>query len=104
MDDETLHKFNWDETYGTENTIRIFLTKFEFANAKLEELEKWKSNHMYEVVSNEGQDCISLRWTNATKFDNDKLKTESWLVDKGFQEKHDFPYKDSSPCKKECWV
>ena len=48
-------------TYGTENTIRTFLTKFEFANAKLEELEKWKSNYMYEAVSNEGQDCISLR-------------------------------------------
>lgn len=32
------------------------IDKFELLNAKLEELEKWMSNHVYEVVS------ISLNW------------------------------------------
>ena len=47
--------------------------KFELANAKLEELEKFKSNHVLEVANNEDPYRISLKWVNTTKFVNGKL-------------------------------
>lgn len=75
--------------------------KFEFANAKLEELEKFKSNHVLEVANNEDPYCISLKWVNTTKFVNGKLTVTSRLVAKSFQEKQDLPQTDSSTCTKE---
>ena len=56
-----------------------------------------------EVVSNEDKGCISLMWVNATKFIScrPKIKSKFRFVIKGFQEKHDLVYKDSSTCKKE---
>ena len=75
--------------------------KFELANAKLEELEKLKSNHVFEVVNNEDPYCISLKWVNTTKFVSGKLKVTSRLVAKGFQEKLDLPQTDSPTFTKE---
>ena len=37
-------------------------------------IKKWKFNNVYEIITNEGQDCISLRWVNTAKFLNGKLK------------------------------
>lgn len=61
---QRLYSINWDEVQTCEEqhheNISVNISdendKFELANAKLEELERWNSNHIYEVVSNEGQD------------------------------------------------
>lgn len=69
LDDETAHSINWDEVETKDEqhhenilvNVSDEIDKFELANIKLEKLEIWKSNHVYEAGSNENQDCISLR-------------------------------------------
>lgn len=42
---------------------------------------------MYEVVTNEGPNCLFFEWLNTAKLLNDKLNVKSRLVAKSFQEK-----------------
>ena len=69
--------------------------------AKVEELNKWKQNNVYETVKFSGQSCVSVRWVTTTKFVNGKRKVKSRLVARGFEEKDDDFLSDSPTCAKE---
>lgn len=77
------------------------LSNFDFSTAKLEELQKWKSHNAYEIVDNENQEFITLRWVNTEKYINGKLKLKSRLVARGFQEDTSNILSDSPTCSKE---
>ena len=69
--------------------------------AKVEELNKWKQNNVYETVKFSGQSCVSVRWVTTTKFVNGKRKVKSRFVARGFEEKDDDFLSDSPTCAKE---
>ena len=77
------------------------LSNFDFSTAKLEELQKWKGHNAYEIVDNENQEFITLRWVNTEKYINGKLTLKSRLVARGFQEDTSNILSDSPTCSKE---
>ena len=76
--------------------------KFFFENAKKEEHESWKKNHLYTKTEDKGQSCFSTRWVCTLKETKDEVKTKARLVERGFEEigKNDIP-KDSPTCANE---
>ena len=62
-------------------------------NAKKEELESWKKNHVYTEIEDNGQHCVSTRWVCILKETKDEVKTKDRLVVRGFEEigKDDIP-------------
>ena len=73
----------------------------DLAQAKFEELQKWKENNVYETVPYRGQKLISVKWVNTSKFVNGERRIKSRLVARGFQEKQDDILTDSPTCAKE---
>ena len=69
--------------------------------AKLEELEKWEQNNVYEEVEFKDQSCITVRWVNTIKFVNGKRKVKCRLVARGFEENQKDLLTDSPTCSKE---
>ena len=63
----------------------------EVVQAKIDELNKWKSYEAYEEVEDEGQEAIDTRWTVTRKEAHDGLKTnvKAWLCAIGFKENVD---------------
>ena len=71
------------------------------AEAKLTELATWKSEGVYDEVSDEGQSCISVRWViNEKEGPNKETVTKARLCARGFEEVQDFRT-DSPTCKRE---
>jgi hypothetical protein len=68
--------------------------------AKLNELESWKSNSVYEEVPDVGQPCISVRWVIRPKVIDGKLQTKARLCARGFEETCEFRT-DSPTCMRE---
>ena len=69
-------------------TEEIFETKdVDFAEAKMIELQSWKTNKVYEEVPYENQKCISARWVCGMKScENGYIYPKARLVAKGFEE------------------
>ena len=67
-----------DEVYIT--------TNIDFTKAKQDELTKWRKMMVYSEVEDNGQKCISSRWVNTVKNENEKVILKSRLVAKGFEE------------------
>ena len=80
----------------------IFQTEMlqDSAEAKIKELQSWKTNKVYEEVKNTGQACISVRWIVRPKIIDGKLKTKARLCARGFEETCDFRT-DSPTCMRE---
>lgn len=70
-------------------------------DAKIDELEKWKKNKVYENVENHGQKALSVRWVVTEKILNGKKKRKARLVARGFEETENDILKDSPTCLKE---
>ena len=59
-------------------------TDGDILSAKLEELEKWKLNNVYETVDNIGQSYISTRWVVTEKFVEGTVRKRlrlDWLLE-----------------------
>lgn len=67
--------------------------------AKLDELQNWKLNNVYEEIENKGQEKISVRWVVTEKVDGENI-VKARLCARGFEEIQDFR-KDSPTCSKE---
>ena len=67
----------------------IFLTSSEklgYENAMQVELDKWQKMNVYQIIDNEGQPYISVRWVLSEKLvDGDKVK-KARLVARGYEE------------------
>ena len=70
-----------------------------FANAKLDELKKWKDMNVYKEVTDSGQPTISTRWVLTRKSQKECTKYKARLVARGFEE-HNPPRTDSPTCSK----
>ena len=58
-------------SYHLENyAIMLAVSKTNEMNAKIAELNQWKSMRVYREISDQGQECISLRWVIKEKLDN----------------------------------
>ena len=88
-------------TTNSDETLMI-MDEISFENAKKEELESWKNNHVYTEIEDNGQSCVSTRWVCTLKETKDEVKTKARLVVRGVEEigKDDIP-KDSPKCANE---
>ena len=99
VDFETITEWNYANreevliTYNTSNNTDL-------DKAKIDELNKWKSNYVYDQVKNEGQEYINLRWVTSSKCVEGTEIVKARLVAKGFQENLDI-FTDSPTCSKE---
>ena len=87
-------EFNLCETYLSE------VDKVTEA-AKLQELESWKREEVYEIVDDVGQETISVRWVITPKIVDGVTTTKARLVARGFQENVENIRTDSPTCMKE---
>ncbi|CAL4096203.1 unnamed protein product [Meganyctiphanes norvegica] len=69
--------------------------------AKNKEIQTWIDNKVFEVVPNEGQRAISVRWIVTEKTKDDGLIIKARLVAHGFEEDTTSLRKDSPTCSKE---
>ena len=81
---------NQNEENYTENVYKIEEvyennTDF-FANAIQKELKSWEDNNVYNLVKNENQKCISLRWVLTSKESPEGYIPKARLVARGFEE------------------
>ena len=79
----------------------IGIDDIDLAQAKSEELQKWKENNVYETVPYRGQKLISVKWVNTSKFVNSERRIKSRSLAHGFPEKQDDILTDSPTCAKE---
>ena len=77
------------------------IDKVKLALAQVDELNKWKENHVYETVDSKNQKYITTRWVNTEKYINGEQTIKSRLVARGFQEENDNLLTDSPTCTKE---
>ena len=68
--------------------------------AKLNEYENWKQNKVFQEVSDDGQDAISVRWVITEKLKGDNRIIKARLVARGFEENFDNKT-DSPTCAKD---
>ena len=53
-------------TTNSDETLMI-MDEVSFENAKKEELESWKNNHVHTEIEDNGQSCVSTRWVCTLK-------------------------------------
>ena len=74
---------------------------FDITNAKLDELNKWKTHKVYDAVDNYNEKFIDLRWVFREKYINGELNVKARLVAKEFQEYKFGILSDSPTCSKD---
>ena len=74
---------------------------FDITNAKLDELNKWKTHEVYNAVDNCNEKFLDLRWVFSERYVNGELNVKTRLVAKGFQEDNSNILSDSPTCSKE---
>ena len=74
----------------------------DFSEAKMVELQSWKTNEVYEEVPYENQKCISVRWVCGMKSgENAYICPKARLVARGFEEDNHNLNKESPACSKD---
>lgn len=73
----------------------------DYANAKVEELNRWKEESVYDEVKDEGQFKISTRWVITSKYIDNKIITKARLVARGYEEDGSNIRSDSPTCMRE---
>ena len=82
------------------NSLVNNFSDFDIKNAKLDELNKWKTHTVYDAVDNCNEKFIDLRWDFSEKYINGELNVEAWPA-KGFQEDNSDILSNSPTCSKE---
>ena len=99
--DATSNDTHETEQENLSNTALLITKQTTEINAKMVELEQWKTMGVYNEIEDRGQNCISLRWVLKDKIDN-KGNTfcKARLCVRGFEEEQDFRT-DSPTCSRE---
>ena len=81
----------------------IFETKdVDFSEVKMVELQRWKTNKVYEEVPYENQKCISVRWVCGMKScENGYIYPKARLVARGFEKDNQNLNKESPKYSKD---
>ena len=93
-------RFSSDTEVALLNSKLDTVVDVEMNNAKMQELEAWRSHNVFDEVVDEGQQTISVRWVITPKVVDGIPSVKARLVAKGFQEQQDFR-KDSPTCSRE---
>ena len=109
LSDETIQLNDWSKINKlrliNERCENIFLatqcSEQEILAAKIDEIEKWKENHVFEPIYYDGQKKITTRWVLTERFANGKKKIKARLVAQGFKEDSSEILKDSPTCTTE---
>ena len=108
LDDTSLSSIDWNnvEEWKLKQTESVLISdlhidKTKLALSRVEELNKWKENDVYETVELRNQKFITTRWVNTEKFVNGRSNIKSRLVARGFQEENSDLPTDSPTCTKE---
>ena len=70
----------------TEEVLWANTETFPVTEAKMQELQKWKDNDVYDEVPDNGQRRISVRWVITEKAECGKLIVQARLVARGYEE------------------
>ena len=68
------------------NSLVNNCSDFDITNAKLNQLNKWKTYKVYDAVDNCNEKSIDLRWVLSEKYINGELNGKARLLAKEFQE------------------
>ena len=109
LDDGSISNIDWNSVEKwkpfTQEEVLLASHKnhldFEITTAKLDELKKWENHNVYDIVDNENQKFVTLRWVISEKYVNGKNKVKARLVARGFQEDNHDILSDSPTCNKE---
>ena len=94
----------WKQYFQEEafnNSLVNNFLDFDITNAKLDEINKWKTCEVYDTVDNCNEKFVNLRWVFSEKYIKGELNVKTRLVAKGFQEDNPDILSDSSTCSKE---
>ena len=86
------HVSNWENVspesvnVSLDSSYSVSFSKQDIINAKLKELELWKTFNVYNIVPNTGQKLISTRWVLTEKTVDDMKVAKARLVIRGFDE------------------
>ena len=85
------------------NTEKVIIRDdYCFEKAKLNELNRWKTNNVYEEIPYNHQNVIHVKWVCTIKETNHQQMPKARLAVKGFEEPtKDEILTDSSTCSKE---
>ena len=106
IDDRTEESIDWENMVQEWNVLNnnVFLATGKdhgYEVAKETELENWKKMGVYEVVEDDGQSYITVRWVNTEKIVNGNKVKKSRLVARGYEEILDGVATDSPTINKE---
>ena len=110
INDDTISNIDWKSVdkwklYSQEealiNSLVNNFSDFDITNAKLVELNKWKTHEVYNAVDNCIEKFSDLRWVFSERYVNGELNVKARLVAKGFQEDNSDILSDSPTCSKE---
>ena len=90
--------FQQDERLAED--IYVTFTNEEEITAKQLELDEWKNRRVYTEVSDDDQDCISVRWVLSQKVVDANVTVKARLCAHGFEEEKSFRT-DSPTCSRE---
>ena len=92
------------EVEGENEVEHVFLTskldKEVAAEAKRNELKNWADIEVYEIIHDDDQQNVSVKWVITQKTEKDVLKVKARLVARGFEEVGEIR-NDSPTCMKE---
>ena len=100
-----VYEWKFQDLYSTDEIqqCEIYLAQVnkEVDDAKHMELENWKREEVYEEVSDEGQEAMSVRWVVTPKIVDGEKRTKARLVARGFEEDTSNLRTDSPTCMKD---
>ena len=82
------------------NSLVYNFSDFNIKNAKLDELNKWKTHKLYDTVDNCNEKFTDLRQVFSKKYINGELNVKARLVAKRFQEDNSDILSNSPTCGK----
>ena len=70
-------------------------------DAKVEEIEKWTAENVFDEVPDKGQNYLTTTWVITTKRNKDEISTKARLVVRGYEEQNSDIRSDSPTCMRE---
>lgn len=89
------------ETIKDEEEVLLGFEDVRIIEAKEDELQSWRQNHVYEEVEDVGQKAISTRWVVTEKVKGGEKICKARLVARGFEEEMAEWEKDAPTCNAE---
>ena len=106
LDNDVEYNLDWKNEISEwepvpHNVLMAQVKEDKFEDARMKELENWRKMKVYEVVEDQGQPAISVRWVYKEKVDESGSMKKARLVARGYEELNDNILTDSPTCNKD---